>query len=84
MGIMLLILGQALANLAMVGGMFAVVGVPLRELRLKKDVLVSAVIHEGKSIIPGGSTVIRPGDHAVLVAAAGKIKTLDQALEERA
>ena len=29
MGIMLLILGQALANLAMVGGMFAVVGVPL-------------------------------------------------------
>ena len=29
MGIMLLILGQALANMAMVGGMFAVVGVPL-------------------------------------------------------
>ena len=28
-GIMLLILGQALANMAMVGGMFAVVGVPL-------------------------------------------------------
>ena len=29
MGIMLLIMGQAIANLAMVGGMFAVVGVPL-------------------------------------------------------
>ena len=28
-GIMLLIMGQAIANLAMVGGMFAVVGVPL-------------------------------------------------------
>jgi len=29
MGVMLLILGQAIANVAMVGGMFAVVGVPL-------------------------------------------------------
>ena len=76
--------GKAEAMEFKVGEGSAVVGVPLRELRLKKDVLVSAVIHEGKSIIPGGSTVIRPGDHAVLVAAAGKIKTLDQALEERA
>ena len=29
MGVMLLIMGQAIANIAMVGGMFAVVGVPL-------------------------------------------------------
>ncbi len=58
------------------------VGIPLRELRLKKDILVSAVIREGKSIIPNGNTAIQPGDHAVLVAKAGRLKTLDEALEE--
>ena len=60
------------------------VGVPLKSLPLKKDVLVSAVIHQGKCLIPGGSTVIRPGDHAVLVARAGQIKTLGEALEDKA
>lgn len=62
----------------------ACVGVPLRDLRLKKDILVSAVIRDGKSIIPGGGTTIAPGDHAVIVARAGRIKTLDEALEDRA
>ena len=62
----------------------ACVGIPLRDLKLKKDTLVSAVIRDGKSIIPGGGTTIRPGDHAVIVARAGRIKTLDEALEERA
>ena len=61
----------------------ACVGVPLRDLKLKKDILVSAVIHEGESIIPGGSTEIRPGDHAVIVARAGRLKTLDEALEDK-
>lgn len=66
-----------------VSGGAACVGVPLRELRLKKDILVSAVIRDGKCLIPGGDTVIRPGDHAVLVARAGRLKTLDEALEDR-
>ena len=60
------------------------VGVPLRSLPLKKDVLVSAVIRGGRALIPGGDTTILPGDHAVLIARAGQIKTLDEALEERA
>ena len=67
-----------------VGEGSACVGVPLRELRLREDVLVSAVIRGGESIIPGGSTTIRPGDHAVLVARAGLIKSLDEALEDKA
>lgn len=67
-----------------VGEGAACVGVPLRELKLKKDVLISAVIRGGESIIPGGATVIEPGDHAVIVAPAGKLKTLDEAMEDKA
>ena len=66
-----------------VGEGSACVGIPLRDLRLKKDILVSAVIRDGRSIIPGGGTTIRPGDHAVIVARAGRIKTLDGALEDK-
>ncbi len=65
-----------------VGGGARCVGIPLRELHLKKDILVSAVIRGDKSIIPNGNTAIQPGDHAVLVAKAGRLKTLDEALEE--
>lgn len=76
--------GRAEAMEFKVGEGAACVGVPLRELKLKKDVLISAVIRGGESMIPGGSTVILPGDHAVVVARAGRLKTLDEAMEERA
>ena len=34
------------------------------------------------SIIPDGETVICPGDHAVIVTAAGRLKDLDAIVEE--
>ena len=57
------------------------VDIPLRSLKLRQGVLISAVIRKGNSIIPDGGTVIRPGDHAVIVALSGKIKRLDEILE---
>ena len=56
-------------------------GIPLRELKLKKNLLISAVIRDGKSIIPDGNTELRPGDHAVIVTASGRLTGLDQILE---
>ena len=52
-------------------------GVPLRELALRKGVLISAVTREDATLIPNGSTVIRPGDYAVVVAAAGMLKDIN-------
>ena len=55
----------------------------LRNLRLKKNVLVSAIIRDGKNIIPNGSTRIMSGDHAIITAFSGRVKFLDDILERR-
>ena len=60
-----------------VGENAACVGKPLRELKLKANTLIAAVIRGSKSILPDGGTVIQPGDHAIVVSAAGKLQTLD-------
>ena len=49
----------------------ACVGIPLKDLKLKPNILICALIRGRDSIIPDGNTRILPGDHAVLVAAAG-------------
>ena len=53
------------------------IGIPLRELALKRDVLIAAVIHGGKSIVPDGNTEIHEGDHVVIVAGAGQVENID-------
>ena len=64
-----------------VGDDFACAGQTLRELRLKPGVLICAVIRGSRSIIPDGGTQILAGDHAIIVSAAGRLKTLDGILE---
>ena len=59
----------------------ACVGVPLRQLRLRPNILICAIVRGNKSILPDGNTVIQPGDHAVLVTAAGRLKDLDEIVE---
>ena len=62
----------------------ACVDIPLKDLKLKPNILISAIIRGSKSIIPDGSSRIQPGDHAVIVAPAGKIGNMDAILEDRA
>ena len=73
--------GKAEALEFTVGDDFACAGQTLRELRLKPGVLICAVIRGSRSIIPDGSTQILAGDHAIIVSAAGRLKTLDGILE---
>lgn len=58
----------------------ACVGQTLRELQLKQGVLLCAVIRGSHSIIPDGGTELLAGDHIIVVATAGKIKTLEDIL----
>jgi len=58
------------------------VGTPLKKLHLKPNILICAVIRGSKSIIPDGDTVIQPGDHAIIVCAAGRLKDLDDIVED--
>lgn len=64
-----------------VGEGAACVGKPLKELKLKKNILISTVIRGDSSIVPDGSTVIRPGDHAVIITAAGRLQNIDEIIE---
>ena len=59
----------------------ACVHVPLRDLRLRENVLISALIRGSKTILPNGNTMIMPGDHAIVVTAAGRLRSLDEILE---
>lgn len=43
------------------------VGIPLKELRLKKNVIIANIIRGNKSIIPGGDDVIAVGDMVIVV-----------------
>ncbi len=42
-------------------------GQPLKDLTLKPGILLAAIVREGRIIIPGGMTVIRAGDHVLVV-----------------
>lgn len=44
-----------------------VVGVPLQELNLKSNLLICAILHEGKIITPGGQDKISIGDTVIVV-----------------
>jgi trk system potassium uptake protein TrkA len=60
----------------------ACVNIPLKDLKLRPNILISAIIRGSKSIIPDGSSRILPGDHAVIVAEAGRLQSLDGILGE--
>lgn len=55
-------------------------GKPLKELGLKQNTLIAAVIRGKTIIMPNGETVLQPGDHAVICAKAGVIKGIDDIL----
>jgi trk system potassium uptake protein TrkA len=61
----------------------ACVNVPLKDLKLRPNILISAIIRGSRSIIPDGDARILPGDHAVIVTAAGRLKDLDAIVEEK-
>ena len=42
-------------------------GIPLQELKLKPNLLISSISHKGNVVIPRGQSVIRAGDSVVIV-----------------
>ena len=57
-------------------------GVPLRELKLKKGILVAVLVHQGRIIIPDGSSVISGGDTVILVSRSHGILDINDIYEE--
>ncbi|MBQ7895198.1 MAG: Trk system potassium transporter TrkA, partial [Oscillospiraceae bacterium] len=57
------------------------VGKPISQLKLRPNIIICALIRSRHCIIPDGSTVIEPGDHAVVICSAGKLRSLDDIIE---
>ena len=48
-------------------------GIALKDLKLKKNVLIVCITHEGVTEIPNGSSKYYPGDTLVIVSSSGNV-----------
>jgi len=58
-----------------------VAGIPLKDLHLRRDLLLACIIRSGRAIIPGGNDVIRHGDHVLVVTTAEGLNDITDILE---
>ena len=61
----------------------AVCGLPLQDLRLRKDLLIGCINRGGRIVIPSGSDTIEPGDTVVVVTSVTGLKALDDILDKQ-
>ena len=54
--------------------------VPLKELRLKKNILIGGILRDRRAIIPAGDDVILPGDRVVVISSQHRLNTLEEIL----
>ena len=55
---------------------------PLKDLRLKKGILIAVLVHQGKIIIPDGSSSISAGDTVILISRNHGILDLNDIYED--
>ena len=72
--------GKAEAIEFVVGDSAKCIGVPLRELKLKPNIIVAAIIRGRNTLVPNGDAVLKSGDHAIISALAGEIENIDDIL----
>ena len=59
-----------------------IVNIPLKNLSLKKNILIGGITRDRKRIVPGGNDVILPGDHVIIIAANQRLQELADILEK--
>lgn len=60
---------------------FEYINIPLKEMRLKKNILIAGIIRKKKSVIPSGGDVIMPGDKVIVVALGRMLGDLKDIIE---
>ena len=55
--------------------------IPLKDLELKKNILVAGIIRQRETIIPGGLDMILAGDRVVVISADRKLEDLSDILK---
>ena len=57
------------------------IGVPLKNLKTKKDAIIACIVRQRKTIIPDGNTEIKMGDSVIIVTTDVKFSDLSDMLE---
>jgi trk system potassium uptake protein TrkA len=52
-------------------------GITLKDLKLKSNVLIAGIVRGGKIIIPGGSDTMQKGDSVIVVAKSSRFDDLN-------
>ena len=60
---------------------FAGVGIPLKSLKLKNNVLLCGVVRDGEFILPSGDTALAVHDKVLVVTGVKQVTELDQILK---
>ena len=68
--------GKAEALEFIVSGEAAYTGIPFKDLKLKKNILIAGLLRDRKAIIPAGGDMILPGDRVVVIAGQHRLNTL--------
>ncbi|HHW47659.1 MAG TPA: Trk system potassium transporter TrkA [Clostridiaceae bacterium] len=73
----LLLGGQAEVTEIIADENMPIIGKPLSQLGLPEGIIIGAIAHRGKVIIPNGSSVITPGDRFVVFCLSSEIAALE-------
>ena len=57
-------------------------GVPLRELPMRKNIIVAYIVRNGEPIFPGGSDQIEVGDKVIVITTGAQLNDIDDILEK--
>jgi len=72
--------GRAEALEFIVQGEAPYTGIPLKDLRMKKNILVAGILRDRRAITPAGDDMILPGDRVVVIAGQHRLNALAEIL----
>ena len=59
-----------------------IIGIPLQELTLKRNLLIGGINRRGKIIIPNGQTTIEVGDSVVVITSQKGLNDINDIFQE--
>lgn len=73
----LLLDGQAEVTEIIAAENMSALNTPIKDLDLPKGIIIGAIIHKNKVIIPEGNSIIRAGDHMVIFSLLSEVPALE-------
>ena len=55
-----------------------IIGKPLYQMGLPKGIIIGAIVHAGKVLIPNGNTIISPNDRLIIFCLSSDVPKLEE------